>query len=144
MIFFIYHRNGIDMKIVSNNLARSRSPLDKLTIVKFPVIGRLIVQYKGKAMLLKTNDIIYCQASSNYTMIHMIDGRSILASKCLKEITKRLPESQFVRIHQSYLINLSFVAALGPDEIDLYDCPLSLPLSRRYKKSLRARFSSTY
>lgn len=52
-----------------------------------------------------TNDIIYLEANSNYTNFYLIGNRKITASKTLKDFEELLPDSIFIRIHHSYLIN---------------------------------------
>lgn len=59
--------------------------------------------------LVKTNSIIYCEASSNYCIIHCVNGKKITLSKTLKYIEELLPKEIFFRIHKSYLVNLNFV-----------------------------------
>ncbi len=59
--------------------------------------------------LVKVKDIIYCQADSNYTIFHLTDNKQILVSRSLKEYDEILSSQGFYRIHQSYLIKLSFV-----------------------------------
>jgi two-component system LytT family response regulator len=50
--------------------------------------------------------IIYCMAEGNYTQIHLID-KCLLESKTLKQIEALLPKETFIRIHRSFLINLT-------------------------------------
>ena len=59
--------------------------------------------------LVKVDDIIYCQADSNYTIFHLIDQPKILVSRSLKEYDDILSHQGFYRIHQSYLIKISYV-----------------------------------
>jgi len=59
--------------------------------------------------LVKVEDIIYCQADSNYTIFHLVDNKKILVSRSLKEYDEILSSQGFFRIHQSYLIKLSYV-----------------------------------
>ncbi len=59
--------------------------------------------------LVKVEDIIYCEADSNYTIFHLVDGQQILISRSLKEYDDILTPQGFYRIHQSFLIRLSFV-----------------------------------
>lgn len=51
------------------------------------------------------DEILYCASDNNYTYIHKISGDSILLSKTLKEVEGMLENRQFLRIHQSFLIN---------------------------------------
>lgn len=57
------------------------------------------------------DEIIRCQGESNYTHIFLQDGRSILVSKTLKEYEQLLTEYNFLRVHQSHLVNVAEVSA---------------------------------
>ena len=54
-------------------------------------------------------DIVRCEADGNYTNIHLNDGKKILISKSLKEFDDMFAGQGFFRVHQSHLINLSFL-----------------------------------
>ena len=56
--------------------------------------------------LIPVQNIIYCQASSSYTEIVMMDGTKKLVSRVLKDIAYQLGSFDFLRIHQTYLINM--------------------------------------
>lgn len=57
---------------------------------------------------ININEIIYCEASGNYTIIHTLNKDEI-ASKQLNMLEKELPESVFHRVHKSYLVNLNHI-----------------------------------
>ena len=57
-------------------------------------------------------DIVFCEASSNYTIIYLKNLRNEIVSKTLKEVEAALVGNNFFRIHKSYLVNL--------DEISMY------------------------
>ena len=59
--------------------------------------------------VVKLSEIIYCEASSNYTNFHFIDRSVICASKPIHEFETLLEDSGFVRIHKSFVINLEHV-----------------------------------
>ncbi len=54
-------------------------------------------------------DILLCKADGSYTSFTMKDGNTLLVSKHLKEYENLLSEHQFMRVHNSYLINLKEV-----------------------------------
>lgn len=58
-------------------------------------------------VFVKVNEILYCEASSNYTEIVMADNKKYIVSRTLKEYDDMLGEQNFFRIHHSYLINLN-------------------------------------
>lgn len=57
-------------------------------------------------------DIGWIEADKSYSIIHLIGGRSMTVSFNLAVIQKDLPESDFIRIHRSYIINLKHVENL--------------------------------
>ena len=54
-------------------------------------------------------EIIRCEADRNYTWFFLRNGRKILVSKTLKTYEEILPESAFMRVHKSHIINLDEV-----------------------------------
>src|SRR5690554_1774173 len=54
---------------------------------------------------INVEDIIYCQSHSNYTSIHLINNKTLMYSKTLKDTEIILSKYGYLRIHQSYLIN---------------------------------------
>ncbi len=52
-------------------------------------------------VFVKVNDILYCEASSNYTLIFTFDGKKHVVSRTLKEYEDMLSEHNFFRIHNS-------------------------------------------
>lgn len=56
---------------------------------------------------VQVNDILYAESDSNYCRIHLANGNKIFLAKTLKYIEDLLTNHPFLRIHQSYLINLA-------------------------------------
>ena len=54
-------------------------------------------------------DIMYCEASGNYTNFHFTGHPVICASKPINEYEELLQDSNFVRIHKSFVVNLEHV-----------------------------------
>lgn len=59
--------------------------------------------------VVKADDILYCQADSNYTFIYLKDKAPICVSKTLSDIENMLPKQFFFRIHKSHLINTNHI-----------------------------------
>ncbi len=58
----------------------------------------------------KLSHIVYLEADGNYAHIYLSDGRKMLLSRTLGDMSKILPEDAFVRIHRSFIVNLRHVA----------------------------------
>lgn len=91
-------QSGTDInkfKILQENI---RSPFQKLGL---PTIDGYF--------FVKLQDIIRCEADSNYTRFHTLSGEKILVPKTLKDYQTLLEEFGFLRVHRSHVINLSHI-----------------------------------
>jgi len=98
----------------------------------------LIPDGKVKRVILIKN-VIYCKSDNCYTefFINGID-KPLCMSKNLKSIEQFLPKDQFVRSHQSYLINVDFIDNFQPrSHIVKLKTGKSVKLSRRMYQKLR-------
>ncbi len=57
----------------------------------------------------KSGQIIRCEAKNNYTRFHFIDQKMLVVAKTLGEYETSLPSKSFLRIHRSYIINISHI-----------------------------------
>jgi two-component system LytT family response regulator len=71
--------------------------------------SRLAVPSSDGLVFVSVDGIMYCEASGNYTNIHMGDGRKFVVSRTLKDYEEMLEDLDFFRIHNSYLINLNLI-----------------------------------
>ena len=58
---------------------------------------------------LEQSEILNCESTSNYTNIFTADGKKILVSKTLKDVSVLLKGEQFFRVHNSHVVNLNHV-----------------------------------
>ena len=59
--------------------------------------------------VIEIQDIIYCEASGNYTNFHFTRHPFICASKPIHEYEELLADRNFIRIHKSFLVNLEHI-----------------------------------
>jgi two-component system LytT family response regulator len=88
--------------------------------------------------LFNVNEIIRCESEDNYTKFYLKDKRTMLISKTLKEYEELLAEHGFERIHQSHLINLSFLKSYIKKDggYIVMEDGTHLPVSQRKKERL--------
>lgn len=79
--------------------------------------------------VLKTDEIIFLEADGYSTNFYLIGNKKISSSRNLKFYGEKLPPSNFMRVHHSFIVNLNHVKAYGSqEEIVLSDnhcCSLS-------------------
>jgi len=54
-------------------------------------------------------DIVRLESDSNYTNVHLKNGEKILVSKPMKHFEDFLDETEFVRIHNSHIVNVNYL-----------------------------------
>jgi two-component system LytT family response regulator len=70
---------------------------------------RIVLRFQDELQVVQLQEIVYCHSDAGYTTFFLADGRKLLTSKCLKEYEADLPESLFLRTHQSYVVNTCFI-----------------------------------
>jgi len=89
--------------------------------------------------LFDISDIIRCESEDNYTKFFIKNNKPILISKTLKDYEELLSEHGFERIHQSHLINLSYLKSYIKKDggyVVMADNS-NLPVSQRKKERLQ-------
>lgn len=71
---------------------------------------RLVLKTQESVHIVELDHIIRCEADRNYTSFYLTEGKKILVSKTLKDYETLLSGHNFLRVQQSHLINLDFVA----------------------------------
>ncbi len=64
-----------------------------------------------KIIIVGLDDIIRCESDSNNTIFYLQDGQKIFVTKTLKYFADMLKNYQFLRVHQSHLVNLQCISA---------------------------------
>ncbi|MEE9439288.1 MAG: LytTR family DNA-binding domain-containing protein [Saprospiraceae bacterium] len=96
-------------------------------------LNKLMIYEKSSILFINYDDIIYCQANSNYTIIFKTDNTKIITARCLKDISQSINSNAFFRVHASYLVNIKYVTGLTKDTnwmMNLNDVTIPIARSR--------------
>ena len=89
-------------------------------------------------------DIIRCESEDNYTKFYIKNHKPVLISKTLKEYEELLSPHGFERVHQSHLINMSYVKAFNKTDglfvemNDLSKVPVSVRKKDKFQDLLKS------
>jgi len=89
-------------KVVQHYEAKPNSP-------KTEDKNLVLINHSKGFTLVDFKDIIWLEASDNYTNLFLNGQKKIIASKTLKEFETILPDVDFFRVHRSALINIHYV-----------------------------------
>lgn len=82
--------------------------------------------------LVQVSDILYLHGDKGYSTFCLHDGSSIVVSKVLKHYEGILPQTDFIRCHQSFLINVNFIVKYFKDgQIEMKDGKMIQVSSRK-------------
>lgn len=84
------------------------------------------------------DDILYVEKDGNYLTFNTGD-KKILSRQNMKHIFQILPESRFLRVHRSYVINLGLISTIESHQVTIGD--ITIPLSSQYRDDLMERVS---
>jgi two-component system, LytTR family, response regulator len=76
-------------------------------------VERLVVRSAGRVFFMRTEEIDWIEAASNYVRIHA-GADSHLLRETMNGIEGRLDPEKFLRIHRSTIVNIDRVAELQP------------------------------
>ncbi|RZJ99681.1 MAG: response regulator transcription factor [Flavobacterium sp.] len=98
-----------------------------------------------ETMYVKITDIIRCEATNNYTTFHLQSKEQVLVCKTLKDFADLLKPHDFVRTHQSHLVNLRFVKSYLKEDGGtlLLDNQDKIPISRQNREIIRMALNVT-
>ncbi|MGD9882615.1 MAG: LytTR family DNA-binding domain-containing protein [Reyranella sp.] len=106
-----------------------------------PFSERFAVRKRGREIMVEMADIDWVEASGNYAVLH-VGGETLEIRSSLSKLESELDPKRFVRVHKSYLVNVTRITEVTPWvsgdwRIRLQD-GAEVNLSRRY----RQRFES--
>jgi two-component system LytT family response regulator len=78
-------------------------------------LHRVVIKKSGKIHVISTDDINYLEAQDDYVMIYTDDGR-YLKQQTMKYFENHLDPEQFVRVHRSFIANISSIERIEPYE----------------------------
>ena len=98
----------------------------------------ICVKSYGDYRYIDSEDVLYLEADNNSTDIHLNNGEMITAFKTLKHFETVLPPTQFLRIHNSYIINVNQVSRIHTGNTVCYikNSTTKLPFSKSYKENV--------
>ncbi|HEY6080187.1 MAG TPA: LytTR family DNA-binding domain-containing protein [Polyangiaceae bacterium] len=104
-------------------------------------LQRLVIRDGAEILIIPAASIDYVRGQDDYVEVFH-DARSSLTQQTLQHLEASLDPSQFVRVHRSYLLNVSRVARIEPwgqgSKLAVLKDGRTVPVSRSGEARLRA------
>jgi len=97
-------------------------------------------------IVLKLDEIIYCEAERSYTVFHLEKNKTVIVSKPLLDYENLLKDTSFLRIHKSFLINLHHVREYqrGEGGMVIMSDDAEIEVSRRKKDQFLLKIKEAF
>lgn len=93
----------------------------------------IYVKENKKVVKVHLSDILYVEGLSEYVQIYT-PGKKIITKTSMTNMSDKLPDEGFMRIHKSFIVSLSKVEAFTSNSIEVPG--KELPIGRSYKNSV--------
>lgn len=115
---------------INESLGVIRRYLDRDTVKP----RQLVLRTHQAMHVVQFADILFCKSESCYTTFYLQNKTRILVSKPLKVYEELLPEDLFLRPHQSYIINSTYIQAYYREGYLLLQGEHQIPVSVRKRE----------
>jgi DNA-binding LytR/AlgR family response regulator len=104
----------------------------------------LFLKTDYKTVRISMSDIRYVEAMSEYLKIYL-EGQTkpLVVLLSMKKLEERLPSQVFMRIHRSYIINLTKIREVNKNRV-IMDAQTSLPIGEMYKEAFQAYLDTRF
>lgn len=119
-------------------LSVSSSETDDQRVLSEPNCDGVFVRHNDFFKKILFSNIKWIEASRSYSFIHTTDNQRIILTHPLSDMKKKLPATQFVQPHRSYLLNVNYINKYIGNMLYIDD--QSFPISRKFKKETLSRF----
>jgi DNA-binding LytR/AlgR family response regulator len=98
--------------------------------------NHLFVKSEYKLIRIELDDIKYIESQHEYIKIHLIKSKPVMTKLSMKSIEEQLPSDRFMRVHRSYIVNLSKIQVVERNRI-VFDGKVYIPVSDQYKEKFQ-------
>ncbi len=110
-----------------NRLEEQQSKMEK---------GFITVRSNRKTSRIDFDNLLYIESLADYITIHRDDGGEVVSKEKISHMEKRLPDD-FLRIHRSFIVNVSKITSFSREEVVVGET--ELPVSRTYRNEVISR-----
>jgi DNA-binding LytR/AlgR family response regulator len=100
----------------------------------------IFVKDGNKLVRVELKEILFIKGSREYVTIHTKD-KKIMSLQSMRNLEEELPK-EFIRIHNSYIINIPSVSSITKQEVEIGDeiIPIGITYKKNFSEQLKQYF----
>lgn len=118
--------------VIRNSYRNTTEPAEKQNV--------FFIKSDGKSYPVLLDDILYCEARKNYTMVILKNQQKLMPLIPLSKFEALLSDAggNFIQIHRSFLISKNYITAVTPNSvtIDQFEIPIGVQFKERFFKAI--------
>ena len=100
----------------------------------------IFIKSDGKNFPVYLNEILYCEAMKNYTMVMLENGKKLMPLIPLTKFEAILSEAggEFIQVHRSFLIAIKHITAVTSNNVLIgkFEIPIGVQFKERFLKAI--------
>jgi DNA-binding LytR/AlgR family response regulator len=103
----------------------------------------LFLKSDYKIRRINFNEILYIEGLKDYVKVYVInESRPVMSLTSLKTLESKLPESRFMRVHRSFIVNLEKISTIERSRIIFGKT--FIPVSDQYKEKFQEYLNKNF
>jgi DNA-binding LytR/AlgR family response regulator len=98
------------------------------------------IKSDGKNYPVSIDEILYCEARKNYTMVVLKNEQRLMPLIPLSKFEVQLLEAggEFIQVHRSFLVSRKHITAISPNMVNIgkYEIPIGVQFKERFFKAI--------
>ncbi|SEQ86598.1 two component transcriptional regulator, LytTR family [Hyunsoonleella jejuensis] len=129
------------IELTLSQISSEEKPANKIETISGDSLilsDSIFVRHLNSMVKISITDVLYIEAERNYCRIHS-KNREYLLVMTLKDMDEKLPSKHFLRVHRSYIINISKLDEVANSHVVIGKkaIPISKPLKEELLKRLQ-------
>lgn len=134
-----YLLKPINQKRFMQAIMKAQEYFDHINKIDQSADKNIFVRADFNLVKIPLTDILYIEGLADYLKIFIKDRKTIIARMPMKEMIEKLPSSDFIRVHRSFILPFSKIEAVRGTTIFIGD--QEFPIGRTYTDEFFKRYS---
>ena len=134
-----YLLKPINQKRFTQAVIKAQEYLDHINKADQSAEKNIFIRSDFNLVKIPVNDILFIEGLADYLKIYIKDRKTIVARMPMKDMMEKLPSTDFIRVHRSFILPFSRIEAVRGTTIFIGD--QEFPIGRTYTEEFFNRYA---